>query len=212
MTRRPLSVLRLPTLPAPAGESGFHIKGVVYAGIFSRIAQEPGGMDRLRAELSDQALLAFYDQLFLTSGWYDIFPVVPLFSGIARVGGISFEKATIEGTRARATEDLSTIHRPFYRGATPAQVASRLARGFARYIDFGQATTTEHADGTVEISIQEMPTFLLPWYMPSAATFCRIALEAAGAREVRTLWRAPEDGGYRGDVPLASLQLSLAWR
>ncbi|AKT38673.1 hypothetical protein [Chondromyces crocatus] len=212
MTRRPLSVLRIPTLPAAPGKSGFHIKGVVYSGIFGRLAQETGALERLREELNDQTLLGFFDQLFLASGWYDIFPIVPLFSAMARTRGVSFESASIEGTRARATEDLNSIYRSFYRGATPAQVALRLARGFGRYIDFGDATSTENADGTVEIATHKLPTFLLPWYMPSAATFCRIALELAGARDVRTFWRAPEDDGERGDISLASIQLSLSWR
>ncbi|HSO00211.1 MAG TPA: hypothetical protein VLS89_18090, partial [Candidatus Nanopelagicales bacterium] len=209
---RSLSVLIMPALPTPPGTSGFHVKGVVYAGIKNRLAQEPALAAKLRAEITDPALIKFYDQLFLTSGWYDVFPVVPLVAAQARALGVSFDTAAAEAARARVTEDLSTIYRAFIRAASPEQLAPRLVRGFSRYLDFGAAEVKTAAPGSIEIVTRDMPVFLLPWYMPVAGTFFRIALESVGARDVRVSWRAPEDSGERKDLALCLIQVSLAWR
>lgn len=212
MTRRSVSVLGIPTLPAPPGKSEFHVKGVVYAGIFSRLAQEPEAAAKLRAELADPELHRFYDQLFLASGWYDVFPIVPLIAALARVRSISFDVAAAEGARIRVTEDLNSIYRSVLRGTRPDEVAKRLTRGFSRYLDFGRAEVTSSSAGAIEISTSEMPTFLLPWYMPVAGTFFRVALESAGARDVRVSWRAPEDDGRRRDILLSRVHVALTWR
>lgn len=202
----------IPALPVPPGKSELHVKGVVYAGIFSRLAQEPGAAEKVRAELSDPDLRRFYDQLFLASGWYDVFPLVPLVAALARVRSVAFDVAAAEGARIRVTEDLSTIYRTVFRGARPEDVAPRLPRGLSRYLDFGRAEATCSSAGAIDISTREMPTFLLPWYMPVAGTFFKVALESAGARDVRVSWRAPDADGQRRDIPLSRVQVALTWR
>jgi hypothetical protein len=208
-----LTPLGIPALPVPPGTSGFHVKGTVYTGVLDRLAREPPeAVARIRGELADPALLAFYDQLFLASGWYDVFPVIPLLSAVAREKSVSLDQIASEGARERVTEDIRTIYRSVFRGASPDQVASRLVRGLARYLDFGRAEGESAGTGATEIVTHGMPAFLVPWYVPASGTFIRVALESAGAREVRIAWRNPEPSGRRDEIALVSLRATASWR
>jgi hypothetical protein len=208
-----LTPLGIPPLPVPPGTSGFHVKGTVYSGVLERLAREPPeAVAQVRDDLADPELLAFYDQLFLASGWYDVFPIIPLLAAIARQRQVSLEQVVSEGARERVTEDIRTIYRGVFRGATPDQVAVRLVRGLARYLDFGRAESGTTTPGSTELLTHGMPSYLVPWYAPAAGMFMRVALESAGAREVRINWRIPEASGRHEEIPLVSLRASVSWR
>src|SRR5215831_20665518 len=75
-----------PTLPFPAGQGPFRIKGSVYAGVKARYAKQyPGGLDGLAQLIGDPDLETFCKQKFLSSGWYDYLPLLL----IARAGTIA---------------------------------------------------------------------------------------------------------------------------
>jgi len=69
--------------------------------------------------------------------------------------------------------------------ASPEVVAPRRGRGFPKYLGFGRAENEEVRPGRLAMVSHGLPGYLARFYTVGSGAFCRMALELAGAREVR---------------------------
>jgi hypothetical protein len=168
--------------PVAAGTGPFRLKGSIYQGLVS--AARHGGVEAAWLARLEPGTRAFASQIFLSSGWYDAFPVVPLTEALATEVGISFEQIVRRGAKRRVTEDLETVYRIELKRTSPAEVAPRLARGFERYFAFGRAEMGASSSHAAHAKMFGVPEYVAAWYRLSTATFFEVALAMAGASEV----------------------------
>src|ERR1700748_3163446 len=108
-------------VPFAPGTSPFRVKGSVYLATHEFFAQRVrGGMDTLYAELRNEpALLAFMQQKFLPSSWYDVLPVAQLIEAEARAMGVPLGQYLRVRTRYQADRDIAGVYRFIMRLVSP---------------------------------------------------------------------------------------------
>jgi hypothetical protein len=187
-----------PPLPIAAGTGPFQIKGSIYQGLVA--AARHVGVEQAFTAPLEPATRAFASQIFLSSGWYDAFPVVPLTEALAKQVGLSFAQVVRRGAKRRVTEDLETVYRIELKRSSPAELAPRLARGFDRYFAFGRAEIAESTSYAARAKMFGVPEYVAVWYKLSTATFFEVVLALAGATHVEVDWAEEADtavGGHR---------------
>src|ERR1700722_4018132 len=93
------------------GEPSFPAKGLVFLGAREFYAQYvQGGCDAIRAHL-DPTVAAFFDQRFLSGGWYHVMPILPISHAAARVTGKPHPRIVRENAEWMAKRDLRGIYR-----------------------------------------------------------------------------------------------------
>ena len=123
--------MRCEPLPAtdrhPIGNGPFRGRGVLFNGYLEYIARRtPGGMDAVRAAIEDPAVVAFFDQIFLATGSYDLSPLIHLVRAAARVEGTPLGDFIRERSRAAAGLDAAGVYRQQLKAASPEQAAGEL--------------------------------------------------------------------------------------
>ena len=196
----------------PPGKSPFHVKGVVYLGLREYFAEQIlGGLEALTKEFPDDELRAFFAGQFLTGGWYDALPLLPILTAASQAKSISLPQVIREGSRFQARRDIRGIHRLLLKLVSPEHVVVRLPRVLPQYFDFCKAETTIVGRGHAESWLEGMPVPLIPWWRPAAETFTSTALTMAGAREVGAFWYEPEPMGEAHGVSVVRLRSRITW-
>src|SRR5215475_8497208 len=140
----------LPALPAPVGESPFHVKGIAVQGFREFFAKRvPGGVRTVVEKLTDPAVRAFFEQPFLDASWYDFLPFLHIMGAGAAVLGVSTAQFVSEQSAWQLQHDVRNVHRVLLMAASPEAVAPRLGAGVARYFDFVDAKTVSVAKGEI---------------------------------------------------------------
>lgn len=198
-----------PPLPVAAGMGPFQIKGSIYQGLVA--AARHGGVEAAWLASVDATSRIFASQIFLSSGWYDAFPVVPLTNALALEVGISFEQVVRRGAKRRVTEDLETVYRIELKRTSPSELAPRLARGFDRYFAFGRAEILESSSHAARAKMFGVPEYVASWYRLSTATFFEVVLAMAGATNVHVAWKEEPDAAV-GGYPTRRFDCSISWK
>lgn len=196
-------------LPVAAGTGPFQIKGSIYQGLVA--AARHAGVEEAWLGAVEPGTRLFASQIFLSSGWYDAFPVVPLTEALARPFGISFAQAVRGGAKRRVTEDLETVYRIELKRTSPAELAPRLARGFDRYFAFGRAEIVESGSHVARARMFGVPEYVASWYRLSTATFFEVALGLAGASQVEVEWHEDGDAAVSG-YPTRRFEYAIRWK
>ena len=198
-----------PPLPVPAGMGPFQIKGSIYQGLVG--AARHAGVEGPWLAPLEPSTRAFASQIFLSSGWYDAFPIMPLTGALAERVGISFEQVVRRGAKRRVTEDLETVYRIELKRTSPAELAPRLARGFDRYFAFGRAEITESSSHAARAKMFGVPEYVASWYRLSTATFFEVVLAMAGATNVEVGWKEDADATVSGHRT-RRFECSISWK
>ena len=194
------------------GACPFRARGLAYVHALGYVdAKVKGGRPAVVERLGDVRLAAFFDQIFLVTGDYDVAPLVRLFSAVAEMTGTSVG-AFIERRAARSgSSDPKGVWKPMLHGRTPAEVASRLYLAFGRYFPPCQAEPISSNRGLFEGELRGIPACMNGLYASSTAGFYTGALEGVGARGVTTLFQQPVDDGVRDGLPLQRVRFAARW-
>ncbi|MEO8798927.1 MAG: hypothetical protein ABI551_13650 [Polyangiaceae bacterium] len=172
----------------PIGRSPFRVKGVLYLGTLGFFEQTVrGGSQALFDEIQSPELLAFIQQKFLPSSWYDVMPALPLIEAEARAMRLGVKPYLLHRTRWQAQHDLSGVYRFVLRIASPEMVLNRLPRIATQMFDFPAPQATawiERKQGVVLIA--NIPVPLADWLETSFKVYIETALGLAGANGVRS--------------------------
>lgn len=201
------------TAETAPGASPFHVKGVLYRGTQEYFAKEvPGGIEALYAQLADDpALLAFIQQTFLPSSWYDVLPAARLIRAEARAVGLTLARYLRLRTRYQAERDIGGVYRVLLKLASPDLVANRLPRLMAQMFDFGTTDTRVLATGHLDMRMRAFPAALVDWYVGCFGVYADVALRLAGAQNVAVTTKTPLPDGDRDGIPLVVIGIEVRY-
>lgn len=198
--------------PFPVGKSPFHIKGTAYAGIVRFIKKKaPGGLEAVLAAANNPELSTFFEQRFLASAFYDVYPLPLIDVFAAKVMGSSYYDYVYDSAYAQMQSDLGGVYKLLLKVVSPVKVMSRLAAVTQAYFDFAPTTVEKQEDKTALLMRQGFPHLLLPWYQPVGTAYSVAAVEATGAKGVTTDFSYEVDPAKQHGVELVTLKLAISW-
>jgi len=194
-----------------SAEPPFRAKGLVFLGAreFYR-AHVPGGSDAVRA-LLDPRTLAFFDQRFLSGNWYDVMPILPISAAAARAAVTSHTRIVRDNATWMAKRDLRGIYKLIVQMASVEMVVARLPDLSLRYFDFGTADGKMVEDRLFESNRFGIPAPLADWFATATTGFVPVALESAGAKNVRVRGSAHAPDGHAHGVALMRTRFQISW-
>jgi hypothetical protein len=198
--------------PFAPGESPFHVKGGIYLGTHRYFATEvEGGLDALWSQVADPALLAFMQQKFLPSSWYDVLPVYELIRAESRATRKTVARYLKDRATYQVERDIGGVYRFLLKIVSAESIALRLPRMLTQVLDFGKHDATQVAPGRVEAQLTGYPAMLWEWYATAFQVYAERALTLAGARDATVLVRAPESDGEQEGVELIRFRMDCQW-
>lgn len=199
-------------LPFAPGESPFRMKGVAFRETLEQFAKVPDGLERVRSKLATDALRRYFEQPFVAGGWYDVFAMAQLDMAAARAFGVSFEGWLRDSTRKQVATSMSGIYRSLMKLLSPATLAWGLPRIATTYFDFGNVSTRRSSPASVRMSVEGVPTLLVPWFQFVCAEFTVEALHVAGTPEARASWEGVSPTGPRHGVQTSRMEVEFRWK
>jgi hypothetical protein len=203
-------------MPAPAafapGESPFHVKGGIYLGtikFFTR--QVEGGIAALHEQIDDPRLLAFIQQKFLPSSWYDVLPVAPLIRAEARAMKLTTTQYLRQRAAFQVREDIGGVYRMLLKLISPESVAMRLPRLLTQIFDHGSVEANLVEPGFIQSTMSGFPKILWEWYSTAFEIYSETAIGLAGGQKPSSLARPLEDMGSADGVPLIRFRMEARW-
>ena len=196
--------------PAPAVPK-FRAKGVALIGAREYYADNvPGGCDAVRAHLTP-AQAEFFDQPFLSGGWYDAMPVLPITAAAARAAGKSMTRMVRDTSEWVARRDLRGIYKLVVAVASIEMIAERLPDLSLRYFDFGRADGKMIGERVFESNRYGIPAPLAEWFTAATSGFVPVALSSAGAKNVHVRASHHEPDGQAHGVALVRTRFEIRW-
>jgi hypothetical protein len=193
------------------GEAPFRAKGLVFLGARDFYAESVrGGAEAVRAQL-DPTIAGFFEQKFLSGGWYDVMPILPICAAAARIANRPVSQLIRKNAEWLANRDLRGIYRFIVAMASVEMIAERLPDLSLRYFGFGHADGRVTGTNTFESNRYGIPAPLEDWFANATAGFVPVALGCAGAKNVRVraVGHAP-DGEAHG-VKLVRTTYQITW-
>jgi hypothetical protein len=207
---------------------GFRAKGLVFLGAREFYDERLKGGCTAVSDLLDPDVRAFFEQRFLTGGWYDVMPILAISMAAARAARVPHPRIVRENAEWMAKRDLRGIYRLIVAVASVELIVARLPDLSLRYFDFGHADGKMVGERLFESNRYGIPAPLADWFVYATAGFVPVALETAGAREVRVRaaphvadGQAPPAGGEgkeaakegtKGDgIALVRTKFEISW-
>lgn len=202
----------LESIPFAPGTSPFRVKGTAYRGHLDYVARRaPGGVEAMLERMDErQGMRAFYEQPFLASSLYDVFPLA--WGGV--VGGAMMGTSYLDFVRIRTSEqaksDVGGVYRVLLALTSPNAVAQRLPKLLGQYFDFGATAIEVNEPGRVVATRTGIPAAIVPWYEKVTEGYCDVVIVRAGAKEVRTKSERTAAGVAHG-VPLMDMRVEITF-
>jgi hypothetical protein len=196
-----------PSAHAPA----FRAKGLVFLGAREFFAERvEGGCAAVRAHLGPE-VADFFDQTFLSGGWYDVMPILPISVAAARAARIPHSRIVRENAQWMANRDLRGIYKLVVAVASVEMVVERLPGLSLRYFDFGHADGKMIGDRSFEATRSGIPVMLADWFALATTGFVPFALGVAGAKDVRVRASPHMSDGHAHGVALVRTKFEISW-
>jgi len=194
------------------GKSPFHVKGGIYLGTGKYFAAVvPGGMEALYAQIDDPLLLAFIQQKFLPSSWYDVLPVAPLIRAEARAVGIGVADYLKARTVFQAKEDIGGIYRFLLKLVSPESACLRLPGLLSQIFDFGSHQSKRMGPTHLEFTLAGYPRVLWEWYVNAFSVYGETAMKLSGAKTVSLSAHAPKESSLDREVEVVTFVIDCRW-
>lgn len=204
--------LRYEALPFPPGTSPFCIKGLFYRGNIEYIERTiPGGLAKVLGLVRDPALRSFFEQPFIASSWYDIFPLAAIAYPCAELSDKPYEVYLRDRARYQAEQQGVTTYRVLGTLTSPAAVALKLPLLAARIYNFGTLEVREVGPQQVEVVRSGLPRPLVSWYVPGTEAYVKTALELSGAHKARAQSSAYRIQGKLHGLSVGSVCHTFSW-
>jgi len=199
-------------LPFPPGEAPFRLKGTAYRGHIDYVqANVPGGLAAQNAAFRSAKLRAFFEQSFLATSWYDVFPLMVAGYVCARIVGTTFSDFVRTRARWQAQQDVGGVYKLILHAASPELVVEKMPTLMARYFDFGRTTVEATAPRTYQITVSGLPSAIAPWYALICETYALVALEANGAKNPRARLLPSRREGQAHGLDVVQVRCDVLW-
>jgi hypothetical protein len=193
--------------PFAVGEAPFRIKGNAYRGHVSYVDREiAGGFEAHQKAVREldpvqgPALVEFFSQSFLPSGWYDVYPLALAGVACARITDEAFLDFVFRRTCAQGEDDIGGIYRFLLKFVSAKAIALRVPGLVARYFDFVEPAVEVEDPWTLRASFTGVPVALTPWWLTVVQAYIQTVVELAGKPRPTTHAGRVFDGGTREGV------------
>jgi hypothetical protein len=199
-------------IPFTPGTSPFRAKGVLYLGSFEYFDRHlPGGRQAVLDAIRDPELSRFFAQPFLAGSWYDSFPGLPLQHASAKLAGQPVGDFVKRLARWQAERDLHGVYKVLLKLSSAEMIVDRVPLLATRYFDYVSIEQDKVGTREYVAVVTGIPAALATLYLSVTEPFLSVAMETAGAKNVRFRWEPPEPHGTRAGVPLVRLRRNLRW-
>lgn len=200
-------------LPFAPGQSPFLVKGSICKGCIDYVTENvKGGMPAVLAELPSAELRRCFDQAFLASAWYDIFPLNSLMLAAAQVVGMRHEAFLNQVFEAQAARDQRGVYKLLLHAISPEMLVKRLPRIGSQLFSFTTSEVREIAPGHWENAISGIPVVLQTVYCESSGAFVSRALRTTGAKDFQHRWLEPRPAPNAHGIAICTVVRELRWR
>lgn len=207
-------VVRIGTTENPfaPGASPFRAKGLTYAEALLFYDEVlPRGRRTLLETFKGTALGDFLAQSFLVGGWYDALPLIELYRAAGRLRGQPYLEAIRESARWQFPRHINGIYRFFLRLASPSLIIENSPKTARQYYEFVQAEARKLGPRAYASQARGIPELFAPGYMVASEVGLVMALEIAGAKNIRHVWKPREPAGERDGVALVQVGREIHW-
>ncbi len=191
----------------------FRARGLAYVSALKYVdGPLPGGRRAFLEALGTSEDAAFYDQIFIVAGDYDVSPLLRLYVVAAAIEKTPLAAFIEERARWSGSSDSKGLWKPSLHGATPEDVAAKLHFAFNRYFPpcHAQPLNAERETFSGELSL--IPTCMNGLYTASTLGFYRGALDGVGATGVHVDWERPIASGMHGGTKIERLRFTVTWK
>ena len=201
----------VPELERPSDASVFCVKGTMWLGIREYVDQHvPGGLERVGRELSPPHR-AFFSQMFLATGWFDLFPIIAVTRAISVVRRQPHMGQARQLALWHGEHDLKHIYKAILKQSTPLAVCKRFSIIFSQLYNFGRIELVRDEEGAFAACCHGMPEVLADWWMQATEGYLQPILTAAGGRNVKVSWQPTVPDGERAGVALVRVPSITTW-
>ena len=200
---------RLADLVFTPGHSPFCIKGTALNDALFNMDRLPGKRRACIDRVPSPALRQFFDQIFLASGWYDLYPLLFLNDAAAAIAGVSYEQWLRDSSAEHAEIVLGGIYRFVLRVLSPSTMTTGLTRLAAMYFNFVQVSRTAVRGGRMEILLDGAPAPIAEYLRGTVPAFLEVALRLAGQPAGQLTCSPARPSGSRVGIPIFSVLLTL---
>jgi hypothetical protein len=197
-------------LPVAPGESPFHIRGVYYERLIAYI-KKAGKLEGVLGSLDDPRVRAFAEQRFSWTGWFDVFPALPLCAAFARCIGEEFEPGLRKHTRIAAFDVIPSAFRIPLLASGPKGVSTAIAHLGATVMDFVELGPEETTSTRSHSLHRGIPRFVAPHTANMVIGFFQALLEMRGARSVRARYTDVEKDVVRAGFETVTIRYEFDW-
>src|SRR5678815_2331030 len=146
----------------PGGREPFRVRGLAYIAALDYLAKTS---NRAIARSIPGVDVAYFDQLFVASGDYDISPLVALYVELARAAHVLPGDFVVARSRKSAAEMTAGVWKPILKTTSPAAMAERTYLAFNRFFEPTRGTTIAVTDGRFEGELVSVPAPICGFYM-----------------------------------------------
>jgi len=203
---------KLLSQPYSPGTSPFQIKGNAYQGHLDYTKDEiPGGVEKMMTLLPSDALREFFGQRFLTSSFYDVFPLAIAGVACGKMAGTSFLDFVRRRASWQAEADLNGVYKALLHFASARLVIGRLPQMAKMIFNFGQVSCEVNEKGRSVMAWSGLPEPLGPWYgaVTEGYTEAVIGRTNTPGLVIRHLGMLPD--GRRQNTDLVKLRYEFTW-
>lgn len=207
------------SVPFWPGSAPFKVKGNAYRGHLAYVAAEiPGGLDAHRRVLRflhaehGETWSRFFDQNFVTGGWYDTYPLAVAGIACAKITGQSFLDFVRQRTDWQARSDIRGLYKFLLKLVSAKSLAVRVPSMASQYFDFVQASSAIVDKNTVTGELAGIPVELAQWWATIAEAYVAAVLELAGNLRVSIEMGPYLDAGEAHGRALCTVHTRVALR
>ena len=198
--------------PVPPGKSPFCVKGIFHRGNIEYIERAiPGGLAKVLGTLRDPALRSFFEQPFIASSWYDIFPLAAIAYPCAELSSKTYEVYLRDRARYQAEQQGATTYRSLLTLTSPSAVALKLPLLASQLYNFGATEAREVGPRKVEVVRSGLPFSLASWYVLGTETYVTTALSLSGATKPRARTSPYRTDGKLHGLSVGSVCHTFSW-
>jgi hypothetical protein len=190
----------------------FQVKGIAYRGLLLSLQDRiEGTVERFLSELADEGLRKFFEQTFLASVWYDVYPLHRATPAATRAIGLTEAEGLRQLTRTNAERDVSGVYRTLLQVSSPEQLGARLQRLNSTLFDFGTINIQREAPRCIDCIASGVPIVIAEWYGCMLSEYVKQALRLTHILNPSCrVGVSPPTGQERGS-PVARIQLEWTW-
>lgn len=195
--------------PYETGESPYRLKGIGFDGHLKWTdANFPGGRSAM-LELLDPRYRDFFEQSFLATAFYDLYPLCLVGREMARAMKVPYLEFVRTRTRWQADRDLTGIYRILLKAVSAERVARLVPGKIQQIMNFGTPALKVIDKGHVAGEASGIPMPLLPWWSVVLEEYAQQVMVQAHADRPHVTVRRGEPGPSRNLCDEASIFIDI---